>query len=299
MAQRSWTVAEIALLRRYVHDGLTPQQIQKSLQKDGVDRTHQAVRRKIQSLRKKEPHNWHALVQHSPTKRHTDHVKLHAERVLLLFDIHAPFHDADWINKVISVALADGCTAVGIGGDLIDFASFSAYGREPRIEAIDEIRSAEQIVTTLASTFETVVYSGGNHEARLPRKTEHLLGLIEAMELFVRAPNVEITDYYWFEVTSAGQKYYVEHPKNYSMHPTVVPKALCSKYLCNVVAGHGHGWGITRDVSGSYWAIDAGMCADPLRLAYITKQHTRAPMMQQGAVIISDGRPKLLSPHLL
>ena len=298
MASRTWETAEIALLRRHVRDGLNAEQISRALTRDGLPRTHQAVRRKVQSLRKKDPHGWHALVRHADTPRHTRQIQLQADRVLLLFDIHAPFHDATWINRCIDEALDAGCTAVGVGGDLIDFASFSVYGREPRIEAIDEIDSAEQVVTTLARTFDRVVYAGGNHESRLPRKTDNLLGLAQAMELFVRAPNVEITDYHWFEVVSGGQRYYVEHPRNYSMHATIVPKALCSKYLCHVVAGHGHGWGITRDVSGRYWAIDAGMCADPLRLGYVVKQHSRAPAMQQGAVLLVDGVPRLLSPHI-
>jgi len=87
-----------------------------------------------------------------------------------------------------------------------------------------------------------------------------------------------------------------DSPKNYSINATIVPKKLASKYLCHIIAGHGHTWGIVRDVSDTFWAIDAGLCADPDRLAYITKVHTTNPKPVQGAVMVIDGVPILLSP---
>lgn len=295
--RREWSPAEIALLKRLTQDGLDAQAIQEEFKRNHLDRTYKSISRKIQKERAKNPFEWHAMVRFPSTERFDRNISLQTENILLLFDIHAPFHDARWINRAIGLAIKMGCDTVGIGGDLVDFSAFSKWGRQDRVEAEEEICSAEQVVTALAKTFKQVVYCGGNHENRLPRKTDNLLSLISAMELFVSSPNVEITDYHWFEVISGGERFYIEHPKNASSYAAAVPRDLCSKFLCHVIAGHGHNWGITRDKSGQFWAIDAGMCADPLRLAYNAKVHSRGNTMLQGAVILSGGMPLLLCPQ--
>ncbi len=299
MRTESWSAAETALLKHLVQRGWGPEQIHGEFTKEGIIKTHQAIRRKVQREKRRAPHEWHAPIAFPPdcAKRFDQQVKVEAERALLLFDIHAPFHDARWMNELIELGLSRRVELVGIGGDLVDFSAFSKFGRQERVEAEDEIGAAAQIVSTLAAEFRQVIYSGGNHEMRLPRKTENLLELRDAMGMFVRAQNVTITDYHWFELVSGGERYYIEHPKNASVYAGVVPAKLCTKYHCHVVAGHGHGWGITKDASGVFYAVDAGVCCDPLRLAYNTKVHTTRPAVCRGAVLIEGGMPILLCPE--
>lgn len=277
--------------------GLTYEQIANELRSRGINRTVKAVIKKVKRERKKDRSSWYVNIIPSPTERFDKPLEVEEDNVVLFFDMHAPFHDAKWINSVIELALKYDCSLAGIGGDLVDFTALSKYGRQERVELEDEFRSAEQIISALADTFDRVVYCGGNHEMRLPRLTGNALNLLDTMKFFVRRENVLLTDYQWFIIRSAGEKYYVEHPKNFSSHATLVPKALCSKFLCHVIAGHGHRWGITRDASNNFWAIDAGMCADIKRLAYVSKVHSRLPKMSQGAVIIKEGIPILLSPN--
>ena len=299
MAQsEAWATSETAYLKHLVHQGWGPEQIHQEFVKEGIDKTHQSIRRKIQREKRRAPHEWHAHIAFPPdcAKRFDQQVKVDADSALLLFDIHAPFHDARWLNALIGLGIRRKVSLVGIGGDLVDFSAFSKFGRQERVEAEDEIVSAEQIVSTLAGEFKRIIYSSGNHELRLPKKTDNLLELRDAMGMFVRAPNVTITDYHWFELTSGGQRFYIEHPKNASVNSGIVPARLCAKYHCHVVAGHGHTWGMTRDVSNTWYGIDAGVCCDPERLAYITKVHSTRPAVCQGAVLIEGGVPLLLSP---
>jgi hypothetical protein len=294
----TWTTSETAFLKHLVHQGWGPERIHQEFTKEGIAKTHQSIRRKIQNERKRAPHEWHAHIAAPPdcAKRFDQQVKVEAERALLLFDIHAPFHDADWLNRLIGLGLKRKVELVGIGGDLVDFSAFSKFGRQERVEAEDEIEAAAQIVSTLAGEFKRVIYSGGNHEMRLPRKTDNLLELRDAMGMFVRAPNVTVTDYHWFELLSGGREWYIEHPKNASVNSGVVPAKLCAKYHKNVAAGHGHRWGITMDVSGTWYGVDVGVCADPPRMAYITKVHSTRPAVCQGALLVEGGIPLLLSP---
>jgi hypothetical protein len=247
--------------------------------------------------RKRQREGWHALVRDAGTPRFDQPLHVVAKRgALILPDPHAPFHDADWCNRCIALALAQGCDVVAVPGDLVDFTAFSKWGRQERVEAEDEIRAARHLLRTLARNFETVVYTGGNHEMRLPRITGNLLELRDTMDMFISDSNVQATDYHWFELESGGQTFYVEHPKNASVIAGRVPTRLAEKLGCHVIAGHGHVWGMTRDSSGRYWCIDAGVCCDPLKLAYTQKVHSTRPQVYQGAVIVTDGVPILLGP---
>jgi hypothetical protein len=54
---------------------------------------------------------------------------------------------------------------------------------------------------------------------------------------------------------------------------------------------------MTRDASNKHWVVDAGLCADPVRLEYAQKVHKRFPKQVQGAVLVLDGIPLLVAPH--
>ena len=298
MTTPAWTQPEVYLAQRLVREGLNTDQVSKELEKAGCRRTQQAVRRLIQRKRKLEEGWWARVATNPPCAPRFDKpLRVEADNSLIMIDVHAPFHDADWCNRVIDLALRWHVDTAAVAGDLVDFSAFSKWGRQERVEAEDEINSATQFVKVLCSTFARLIYSAGNHDNRLPRKTDNLLALRNAMQLFTNGTKTEITDYHWFELISGGERYYVEHPKNASVHAMIVPKHLASKYLCHIIAGHGHTWGMTRDASDTFWCIDSGICADPERLAYTHKVHTTRPKEVQGAVLVLDGIPVLVAPH--
>ena len=284
-----WTEAEDELLRSLCAMGLDAPALVRALAERGVARSQSSVEHRRDRLKLFAQVQPSAVVVGQPLTMTGD--------ALLLFDVHAPFHDADWLNRCIELALRWKVNQVGIGGDLIDLAAFSPYGRDAEVEAEDEIRATEQILSALTASFATVYYVGGNHEVRLARQLGCALDLERIMTLWVHGERVTVSDYHWFRLVSGDETYLIEHPRNASMHATIVPKALCAKFGCNVVAGHGHQWGITRDVSGRYWAVDAGICADPRRLRYAEMEHSTRPVMLQGAVIVKEGLPVLLCPQ--
>lgn len=285
-------------MQHLVQKGLDSAEIAAQFDAKGIHRTQKAIQRKRERETRNDPMGWHAMVLEAPrcAPRWDKPMHIDAARALVIFDVHAPFHDAEWINWVIGTALRFGCDTCVIGGDLVDFAAFSKWGRQERVEAEDEIRTARQIIGALARSFDRVGYGAGNHEMRLPRVTGNLLELRDAMDMFVSAPNVTVSDYHYSVLVSAGVEFQIEHPKNASSIPTRVPTKLAEKYHRHILAGHGHLWGQARDVSGEYWGIDVGICADPERLAYNAKAHSTRPKMNQGAALVLDGIPMLLEP---
>ncbi len=292
-----WSPAETALLRQYVQDGLDSAQIAEQFKGAGIQRTQRSVSLQIWKHRKKGEVGWGAQVKPGAAQRFNQAPITEAARWLVMADIHAPWHDQRFANEVIDLALRWGVTHVALGGDVIDWAALSPYGKDAAILAEDEIRAAEQVVTAIARNFKQVVYIGGNHEQRVARQLDAGLPLAAIARMFVTALNVTVTEHHWCEIVSAGERYQIEHPRNASVHATIVPKKLCAKFGRHIIAGHGHVWGMARDDSGRYWAIDSGIIADPDKIAYANLEHNTRPVMQQGACLVIDGAPVLVAPQ--
>ena len=286
--RQPWTPAEELLCQTLTEQGRDSAEIAATFAGRGIARTQKAI------MRLKARKGWHGKVTESPVVLATPPV-LRGD-ALLLFDVHSPCHDAAWINRCVELALRWGIHKLGIGGDLVDFTAFSVFAKSSEYDVATEIAATESILHTLETCFDEVVYSAGNHEQRLSRLTDWLLPVETAVRLFLRDGKTTFTRSFWFTLESGGESFYVEHPRNTSVSQTLVPARLAAKYHTHVIAGHGHLWGQGRDVSGRYWAIDAGICADPERLEYYQMQHTVRPAMQQGAVIVRGGVPVLLSP---
>jgi len=272
----------------WTEQGLNSAQIAEACAEHGVARTQKAIQR-IQAR-----NGWYMKIPASPVKMERPPVM--EGDALLLFDIHSPCHDKAWMDRLIALALKWGIKQVGIGGDLVDFGVFSVFEQTGAYDVQTEITVTENILKALESCFDTIIYSAGNHESRLSRKTGWLLPLESAVRLFIRSGKTTFTRSYWWTLVSGGQEYRIEHPGNASASQTMVPAKLAAKYHTHMIAGHGHLWGQGRDVSGTWWGIDSGICADPERLDYYVMRHNTRPAMQQGAVIVREGIPILLHP---
>jgi hypothetical protein len=287
LAGKSWGDDEAAICRMLTEQGASSREVSRELRERGFHRIPSAVRNKNYE------EGWHPSIPDSPVPLGQPPPRIEGN-ALLLFDIHSPCHDKDWLDRVISLAMKWGITNVGIGGDLVDFDAFSTFQRSGDFDADTEIVVTEKILQTLEGCFDEVLYSNGNHEMRLPRQTGWMLPVESAVKMFLHSGKTTFSSAFWFEVESGGQKFLAEHPKNASQIPVTVARDMCSVYLRNIIAGHGHDWGMVLDRSGTFWGIASGIGGSPLRMAYITRRHGRRPLPQQGAVIIRDGCTYLL-----
>lgn len=292
-----WTAAELTIARLLVQDGKNAQQISDELTKAGFRRTHQAVRRLLQRKRATEA-GWHAQIAASPYTKHTDALHIKSDAFLCLNDLHCPMHDAAFDNAAIDWALSVGCDTCVLGGDVVNFESFSFYGNDrPEVDAEAEIRATEQLLAVIAKEFRQVVWIAGNHEQRLTRRLGKALKMERAMQMFAMADNVQTSSHKWCTVECAGETWRVSHPGSRSRHATLVAKQLCSIHNTHVICGHGHLRGRTKDPSGRLWAVDSGVCCDPERLVYTMENDTTHPKMLQGAVVVKAGYPWVIDPE--
>lgn len=286
MTRKTWTEDELVILREMTAAGFTAAEIGKRL-----GRTVYSV----DAARKQNGITQRLVAADSPV--YPGLARLEGD-ALIVADVHIPCHDQEFLERLVDLAVRWGIKNLGIAGDLLDFETLSDLDHysDVEISVTSQIEAASRMLTILGTEFDNIVYCAGNHERRLLRRLDTVDTLAEAMRLWT-PERVQMTDYQWFTAVSGGEAYQVEHPCNISAIPAQVARGLAAKYHRNVIAGHGHLWGLTRDVSGRYWAIDSGVVCDPKRLAWVQKKHTTRPQMLQGAVIIRDGLPVLLSPE--
>lgn len=225
-----------------------------------------------------------------------------SDNVLVIADVHAPYHDAAWMRVVVAEAQGAGVRDCIVAGDLIDFQALSGFA--PAVIAAEdaptvldgEIAAAGEIVEALLVAFDSVTVLLGNHELRLARRLGNLT--VRFFERLIGAGEnrSRVSEYHWCRIEdTAGGVWRVTHPRNASLMPVRVAARLTEKHETNVIAAHGHDWGEATGASGRY-AAACGMCGDPARIDYATLEDSTRPLMQQGAWLLVDRQPVLLHP---
>jgi len=105
-------------------------------------------------------------------------------RVLVLSDIHVPFHDLAAIKLAIEYGIKRDATMVLLNGDIVDFYAVSQWEKDPRRRDFPgEVRAGRQFLKALRSAFPDarIIFKEGNHEERYERylrmKAPELIGL--------------------------------------------------------------------------------------------------------------------------
>jgi predicted phosphodiesterase len=110
------------------------------------------------------------------------------KRILVINDIHLPYHHIEAITLVIAWARKEKVEAVIINGDLLDFYALSRWEKDPRARNFSyELEQGRQFLAVLQKTLNVpVFYKLGNHEERYEKylltKAPELLG-VEDFEL--------------------------------------------------------------------------------------------------------------------
>jgi len=288
MAGRRWQTDELALAREMRERGDDYETIRAALASRGWRRSREGVRIRITT------DGWHTAIRSAPFPIYNKAPALEGN-ALILADCHIPFHDARFCNRLITYALRTGISQVILAGDLIDWAAFGIYGRLVEINARKEIAAAQQFFEALQE-FERAYVILGNHEMRLIRQLNYKLGAEELTPMFASHPGLVVTNYHWCTLRSGGEKWRISHPKNAHMNPCSVARRLTAKYNCHVAVGHDHVCGAMLTEDARHWAISTGVCLMPAKLDYISLVDNMRWRVAQGALIIRDGYPELLTP---
>jgi predicted phosphodiesterase len=93
---------------------------------------------------------------------------LKAKRLLVLSDIHIPYHSIDAITAAFDYAKKEKPDAILLNGDTIDFFQLSRFVKDPKARSFaHELLAFKEFMDVLKKTFDCQIYfKTGNHEER-------------------------------------------------------------------------------------------------------------------------------------
>ena len=191
---------------------------------------------------------------HIMPESHTKHVDVWKlpkanKKVLILSDIHIPYHDVEAIKVALNEGKQQGIDTIYLNGDILDFFMLSFHEKNPknRPSLKNEIDMAREFFAYLRQEFPnvTIYFKPGNHEYRLERylyikapelldceefKLDILLGLAEFQIIYIH----KRTKTYFGHLL-------IEHGDRMRGNGGVNPaRSLYMRYKRHVLAGHFH-----------------------------------------------------------
>lgn len=253
--------------------------------------------------------------------------------VLVMGDLHIPFHDADFINRCLALSKRWGIRKCIIGGDALDARSFShwpddfsselrkivsqefertltelaekmpsKYGNmlketltdaEHPIDIGEEFADARAVLKQIGVAFDEVLYIMGNHEAWVVQQMKKTIPAKDLGALLVGENPKWTVSPYYWCVLESGKVKYQVE------HPKISGKGgskkLAAKFTSNIIMLHNHQLSMQSDPSGNFLAIETGACCDVSRIQHANQRHDAADQHITGAVIVRNGKPWLLN----
>ncbi len=175
---------------------------------------------------------------------------LKAKKVLILSDIHIPYHDVQALTTVFNFAKKEKPDAILLNGDTLDFYGLSKFARDPRKRHFaGELEMFKELIATMQKTFPyaKLYIKMGNHEERyehyLWMKAGELVGVEEfELESIIKARAngiTVITDKRIIKLNSLN----VIHGHEFSsgfFSPVNVARGLYLRGKTSAIQGHNH-----------------------------------------------------------
>lgn len=155
-------------------------------------------------------------------------------RLLVLSDIHVPYHDIAALKAAITYGRANNPDAVLLNGDTMDVYSLSDHEKDPRkVKWNQELEAGRQLLRMIRKAFPNIpiYFKEGNHEIRMERHLMKHAPVLIGMSEFELKNLLRLAD--------VG----VEHIRNKRM-----------VYAGGLTIGHGDEWKGAGGVSPARWS---------------------------------------------
>lgn len=175
--------------------------------------------------------------------------KLVAKRVLLLSDIHFPYHSVESIKATFDYAKKEKPDCILLNGDVLDFYALSRFDKDPKKRSFaTELNMFKDFFQILQKTFGAqIVFKTGNHEERYQKflwmKAKELDGVDEFdLENIIKARAEGIKVVMDKRIIKAGDLNII-HGHEFStsfFSPVNVARGLYLKGKRSAIQGHNH-----------------------------------------------------------
>ena len=292
MLRKPWTERDEKLLARLKSEGLTYAELSEQM-----GRTWAGIEQHWKQM------GYRPRMPESPHTRYLDPLVMEGDAVVYP-DLEMPFHNADFVNRVLDLGSAWGIDKAILAGDMLHMDTLSGWQPNWTSEGDDdttpnfsrEMREAQGAVSVFDEAYDDIHCIMGNHEGRLLRQMQTPLFPSEILKQLGRdkRPKWRVLPFYQSNLLSGGQLWRITHPRFSSKFSA---RKLCSKFICHVAMAHSHHWAMTMDASANFFAVEMGCCVDEARLPYASQRDSAQDQHVLGALIVRDGKPYLLSPY--
>lgn len=269
-------------------------------------------------------------IKPSPYPSYNQPPRIETDKILVIPDLELPFHNADFVNRIVDLALAWNIDTMLAAGDMFHLEVLTGW--EPNWKSIISSYMDEDTKDMLIDLFNSLPMSKRDKGFEILEKCEpkeddgfadeirackkvvkaldcfknkwHIQGnhegrLLKAMNSGLNGQNLadifqmtdwHVSEYYFAEVV-CKELFRIAHPKPYARN---TPVDMASRFLCHYLMGHSHDLCARFDRSGKFWAIAMGHCADESKFPYEAQRDRMYWAHVPGAVIIRDGYPFLL-----
>lgn len=110
------------------------------------------------------------LPESSATVREPFVLPLRCNNILLISDLHVPYHDISAITAAFNYGIENNVNTIFINGDLIDFCLISRFENNPKKRSVKyELDICKEFLKSLRQAFPTqsIYFLKGNHDVRL------------------------------------------------------------------------------------------------------------------------------------
>lgn len=225
--------------------------------------------------------------------RKGDNVEHNNSRILLISDLHIPYHHQDAVEFLVHLKEKYNPTRIICLGDEVDGHALSFHDNDPDLpSAGDEIRQALPVIAELFKIFPQMDILESNHGSLVWRKAK-VFGIPKH---YIKSYNEVLgVDSGWkwsFDLTvdlPNGQKCYMHHGKTSNIIQLSQQMGMCASQ------GHYHEtfkidyWG---NSTGLYWGMQCGCLIDDNKLAFnYNNVNIKRPIIGTGLII--DSMPVL------
>lgn len=213
-------------------------------------------------------------------------------KVLIVSDLHFPFHDKKSLKKVLRLIAKERPTHVIQIGDVLDQYVFSKYSKSSSITPKKDVVKGLKLAQSFWSTVKSLAPKAkriqilGNHDLRLAKRISEKIP--EMAELFSHK------DLYKFSGVEV-----LESDRDYKIIDGVVychgwlSKSLDHATYFNKPTVHGHRHRPAIETKGKLWSMDTGYLANPSSkpLSYTMSKYSQ---WRHACGIVEDGQPRLI-----
>lgn len=215
---------------------------------------------------------------------------------LIAGDFHAPLYSLKWLRRIALVGMKELSRprSLTIGGDLFDLSNFSIYRHAiPPPTWASERDSLKTGLDALLTVFDRIDIIMGNHDRRIQLMTAGAFEETDILAMITTNDKVRMSPLGYCYARGGDISWLICHPKNYSLNRLIVTGEIALKYQMNVIGFHEHHLALGWDRYARYCIINGGCIVDPAKLAYVSLDPSKAPVMQNGFVLLRDGIPTL------